>query len=164
MGSYKIKKGNHYSLHWPKFHFGETNIKFKFKFGAGCWYETVVPDDYAFNKLCGLGCGDHHKNSVRVGWCPAKDINRIDLVFYLYTNGQRVEQHFATVNLSQEYEIEIDLSSDLVSFNLTSNQESVAIDSIYYKLPWFRWGAILFPYIGGQLPARANTYIDLTII
>jgi hypothetical protein len=68
------------------------------------------------------------------------------------------------VNLGQEYEIEIDLRNDLASFNLTSGGESIAIDSIYYKLPWFRWGAILFSYIGGRLPARTDTYIDLAII
>ncbi len=162
--TYKIKCGEHYSRHWPKIHLGETNLIFRFKFGLGCWFPLVVPDDHARNKLCGLGFGDHHQNSVRVGWTPNKEINRIDLYFYLYSGGKRIEQYFTTVNLGHLYEMEIDLVEDLVCFNLMENYEAVAIDSMYYKLPWFQWGAILFPYIGGQLPARTDTYIDLALI
>ena len=161
---YKIKKGAHYCQHWPKFHLGETNLRFRFKFGEGCWFPMNVPDDHAINKLCGPGYGDHHKNSVRVGWTPNLRPGWIDLFFYIYQNGHRVEQHFASVEVGTEYEMEIDLNSDLASFNLMHNYECVAIDSVYYKLPWFQWGAVLFPFVGGKLPARVDTYIDLTII
>lgn len=158
---YEIKKGQHYSNHFPKIHFGKTRLKAELVFGAGCWFPLNVPDDYAINKLTGISHGYHHRNSVRVGWRPNPEINRIDLFFYAYSGGKRTEQYFATVDMSGRYQLIMDLKNDLAEFSLRQHGATVAMGSIYYKMPWFKWGYCLFPYVGGNLPARTDTFIGL---
>ena len=159
---YKIKKGRHYSRHFPKFHFGKTNLKFNFVFGAGSWFPLEVPDDHARNKLCGIGYANHHKNSARVGWTPNPETGKIDLFFYVYCKGIRIEEYFTSVTVSYRYAFEMDISNDLLSFKINGPDGLSHQDSIYFKLPWFRWGMRLNPFIGGKLPARTDTYIELT--
>lgn len=163
MGSFKIKKGSHYSRRWPVIHLAESVFKFKFKFGLGCWFPLLAPDDYAVNKLCGFSYGYHHHNSIRCGWTPNKVPNKIDLFFYMYSGGVREVHYFATVDLSVEYELVIHASMNQVSFSLRHNGLTLMNPAYYFKKPKFRLGYILWPYIGGQLPARQDTYIDLTL-
>lgn len=161
--NYLIKKGEHYCRHWPKIHLGVTKVKFRFRFGAGCWFPLEVPDDYAINKLFGIGYANHHKNSFRVGWTPSKQGGKIDLFFYVYYRGIRIEEYFTSVDISSEYEMEMEAVSDLLSFKLIDLKSDYTItNSIYFKLPWFRIGMVLMPFVGGKLPARTDTYIDLT--
>lgn len=159
---YTIKKGCHYSWHLPRFHFGKTNMKVRFMFTESCYFPMKEPDDYAINKLCGWGMANHHKNSIRCGWKPSPESHTIELWFYVYSNGQRIEQYFMNVLIGKEYELEMDLSgANVLSFSVR-DEEGTTTNSCYFKKPRFTWGASLFPYIGGQLPARTDTSIELS--
>ena len=160
---YTIKKGQHYSNYLPKMCYGKTSLAVRFKFMDGCWFPLEVQDDYAINKLLGWSAGLHHRNSIRCGWTPNPTPGLIDLFFYLYINGTRKEQKFATVELGLEYDLRIDTRSDLVSFSLSLNGVHEAYDSVYYPAPKCRFGFWLWPYIGGMLPARLDTKIYLEL-
>ena len=160
---YTIKKGEHYSNHTPKMCYGKGSMRATFKFMDGCWFPLEVQDDYAINKLCGFSNGLHNRNSVRLGWTPNKEPGKIDLFFYLYINGVRKEQKFATVEIGLEYQLFIILTNNLCGFTLMRDGATVATDSVYYPQPRCPFGYWLFPYLGGRLPARVDTkiYLDM---
>ena len=162
---YTIKKGNHYSRHWPKLHTGKTRMKIRFAFLKGCWWPTVKPDDAAINKLAGWSFGLHHKNSIRVGWAPSLTKNKIDLYFYLYHNGSRHTRLFATVDCRVYHDLKIEIDgphmNGLLSFSMRSEEGVTTLASCSYRMPKFKYGYILFPYVGGKLTARADANIDL---
>lgn len=160
---YVVKKCHHYSRHLPKLCYRKTKLRATFKFTDGCWFPLSSPDDYAINKLVGFSRGRHHKNSVRCGWTPNKEPGLIDLFFYLYIKGVRQEMKFTTVEIGLEYTLEIDLSSNLVYFSLRKNGLPIVNNSLYFPTPRCFWGYILFPHIGGKLPARTDTKIELSI-
>ena len=158
---YVIKKGDHYSNHTPKLCYGKTRMSVLFKFMDGCWFPMEIPPDSAINKLCGWSWGLHHRNSVRCGWTPSKEPGHIDLFFYVYAGGIRIDRYFTTIELGLEYLLEIDVESNLLSFRLERDGISTT-NSLYFPIPKMKLGYCLFPYVGGYLPARVNTkiYID----
>jgi hypothetical protein len=158
--TYTIKKGRHYSCHRPKLHRGDS-MRIKFRFMDGCWFPLDVRDDSAINKLCGWSMGYHHRNSIRCGWTPNNKAGDIDLFFYLYNGGVRIERFFAKVELGLEYELDMALDGDIVSFCLRDFGLST-INSVYFKKPKCRLSYVLFPYVGGRLPARMDTKIAIS--
>lgn len=158
---FTIFKGWHYSLHFPKLHWGKTSMRVKFRFLDGCWFRLEQPDDFAINKLCGWGFMDHHKDSIRCGWRPSAP-GIIDLYFYLYQNGIRYEKMFSSVEIGREYELEMSVDMGMLSFTLKS--EGITTSSTPFILPKTRLGYYLFPYIGGKKPARMKTKIELTFL
>jgi len=158
---YEIKKGQHYSRHWPKLHFGTRKKVVQFKFMDGCWFPLEAPDDYAINKLFGWSYGHHHRDSIRIGWTPNKEPGKIDLFFYAYNDDLQYDEIFATVEIWQECEIEIWLFSGRAFFSLQRSGLPVIMDSVSFRIPQFKWGYYLFAYVGGKLPARTNTKIEL---
>lgn len=161
---YTIAKGDHYCTHNPKMVYGKTALLLDFKFMDGCWFPLDVSDDYAINKLCGISFGLHHRNSVRCGWTPNAVPGHIDLFFYLYIFGTRKEQKFATVELGIQYRLNINVGNNLVDFTLLRGDSTVASNSIYYPNPRCPFGYLLFPYVGGRLPARCDTKIYLDFV
>jgi hypothetical protein len=161
---YEIKKGNHYSAHLPKIHFGKTKLKAVFGFLDGCWFTLDTPDDYAINKLFGISYGYHHKNSARVGWTPSIEPGCIDLFFYCYINGTRFEKEFFTVEIGKKYTLTMDMSGDQVSFSIAGRTVKTTIEAVYFPLPKFKAGYILFPYVGGRKPAQIDTKILLEFL
>ncbi|MEK6879230.1 MAG: hypothetical protein AABY22_06450 [Nanoarchaeota archaeon] len=153
---YLVKKGHHYSNHGIKYHFGITRKKFGFLFSPSCLYSILSPKkNTSINKLFGWSYGHHHRNSVRVGWRP--DTNgKIDLFFYLYNNGKNFTKYFETIEVSEEYEINITVSMYFVLFELykaNNPLENIKKDTHGFIRPWFRWGYYLWFYFGGKLPA-----------
>lgn len=157
---YTIKKGKHYSTHLPSLHFGIKKMKVSFSFGVSCWYRMIDPDDYAINKLCGFSLGFHHRDSIRCGWHPSEKLGMIDLFFYLYNGGKRIEHQFTTVSTFKGYELTILMGRSSVSFELHGSGQS-AFGSTAFVPPRFLPGYQLFPYIGGKKPARVDTFIIL---
>jgi hypothetical protein len=161
---YTIKKGSHYSLHLPRIHFGKTNLKAVFSFMDGCWFPLETPDDFAVNKLFGISYGFHHKNSVRVGWTPASEPGHIDLFFYCYINGVRFEDPFFTVEIGRKYTLEMDMESNVVSFTIAGRTIKKTMDGVFFPIPKFKSGYILFPFVGGKRPALMDTKILLEFL
>lgn len=160
---YTIKKGEHSSRHGIAAHWGSKPMKVKFTLMGDCSYDLLVPDDWAINKLCGFSMGYHHWYSVRCGWRPTGTPGIIALFFYLYSAGKRTEHLFANVRIMKEYTLEMSLSGGRVNFSLSGNGQT-AEKSIAYKKPWIRAGYRLYPYIGGVLPARWDTHIQLEFL
>ena len=74
-----------------------------------------------------------------------------------------MQQFFTTVDVGVEYDISMDLSDNLLSFTLRQAGITES-NSFYFPRPLFRAGYFLFPYIGGKLPARMDTEIDLSFL
>ncbi len=162
---YWIRQGNHYSFHWPQFHFWKKKQKIRFVFGVGSWFKKEHRDDYAINKLAGLSYGHHHTNSIRCGWVPSKETQKIDLHFYVYNKGERSVNFFWTVDMSTEYELTIKvMKDDTVWFTLHREGVPDIIDTAPFVAPLFKAGYTLFPYIGGNRPARTDTGIYLKFL
>lgn len=154
MKEYIIRKGKHSSgIHFSP-HSGIDRLEFDFRFGNSCLYDSREPFDH-INKLYGFSYLRHHRNSIRVGWRPSRDnVMEIDLFFYLYNNGQRIIQQFATVEVLQDYNIIIEVPHlyQLVSFRLREADSSLTLasSSLRFDAPACKWGYRLFPYFGGS--------------
>lgn len=158
---YVIKKGKHYSQHPIRLHWYRKSMVATFKLMGDCSYDLKEPDDYAINKLCGWSMGiSHHTNSIRCGWRPSGTPGIISLFFYLYSNGKRMEHLFTNIAIMKEYILEMKLIDNRVNFSLKGNGQT-ADKSISYNAPYLKFGYALFPYVGGKLPARWDTHIEL---
>lgn len=160
---YVIKQGSHYSRHWPKLHFGTRKETIRFKFLDGCWFPPEAPDDFAINKLFGWSYGLHHQDSVRCGWTPNKEPGRIDLFFYLYQKGKMSSAKFATVGTGFPCFMEIHLFGGRAFFSMSRFAKPTIVDSVPFQIPKIKWGYLLYPFVGGNLPARMDTKIDLQV-
>lgn len=160
---YTIKKGEHYSNHPFRLHWRKTIMNLKFTLMGDCSYDLLVPDDWAINKLAGWSMCHHHHNSIRCGWRPSPTPGIISLFFYLYNDGKRTEHLFTNVRILKEYTLEMRLTGNRVDFSLAGNGQT-AEKSILYKKPWLTAGYALWPYIGGLLPARWDTHIEMEIL
>lgn len=71
-------------------------------------YHFDDDDQYDVNKLFGFALGIQFNNSIRFGWRPNKELNKIEIVGYEYVDKVRVPTiPLMEVNLNQYYEYEI---------------------------------------------------------
>lgn len=103
-GTYKIKKGNHYSGWRFKFFFKQKDINLKVKFYDSCWYD-IHHWGNRINELYGIGDFNIHKNSDRIGWRPNEKVGYIDLFYYDYRDGKRFISKFKTIPTLRYYVI-----------------------------------------------------------
>ncbi len=170
-----IKKGRHYSFSniFSRLHFwrGTSPGSVKplwvpFSIDASCYYQYKNTDDLDINKLFGFSFGKHHENSIRIGWKPNfRMTNHFDLVFYLYNDGKRITESFATIHKAGvEYTIKIECikSLNFVSFELISPSGlSITKKTVPFKFPDKKWGYFLWFYFGGNKPAGKTMFVKL---
>ena len=81
-------------------------------FTESCRY-NVGKDQSDINKLFGFSIGMHHKNSVRVGWRYVPSADLIEIVSYVYRNGERLqEQNIDFVQFNNKVNYTIELRND----------------------------------------------------
>jgi len=140
-------------------------MKVEFEFSNNCWYPLKNIDDYDVNKLCGWSNGMHHQNSIRCGWVPNKEAGHIDLVFYVYYQGARSIKPFCKVETGIKYIMKMYIQNDYLVFSMVQIGALVAKTvSIPYFASNKKLGYLLFPYIGGDLPARQDSNIYLEFL
>ncbi len=167
MRTYHIRAGRHYAPHLPKLYFG---IKKKFVitvcFKEGCEYRFQGEDSSDVNKLFGVSFGQHHKNSIRIGW-NSDGSGLIKLFYYAYENGYRSWSYIGTCKQheSQAIVLELDFNSNsvFITNSTTGSIDSIRTKSIDYKYPAYWIGYYLFPYFGGNRTAPTDVYIQLKI-
>lgn len=165
---YTIKQGDHSpSGRIPALYYNKTHMKFKFNFISGCWYPKVVVDDFDVNKLYGFSHGDHEQNSVRVGWIPGDNerLGMIDISLYIHNNGVRTIIDLCSVPSfpinSPDQAIEITCVDNVAVFSKLSDNMIITTKYCPYIIPPFKFGYKLFPYVGGNPPARQDTKIEI---
>lgn len=164
MKSYIIKKGKHYSWHFPRLWFGKKNVlNFNFCMSQSCWFPMQDSDDYAINKLTGWSYGLHHKNSIRVGWRPSDRNNWIELHLYIYANGIRSDYYMDIVECGIKNIVELTYYSKKGRIVYSIHRPIAICNGVISVRPektW--WGYYLFPYFGGIKTAAVDTRIDLS--
>lgn len=166
-----FKKGRHRSrFRFPRF-FWKQRLEFTGYFEKDCMYTPHNLGVHAYaslpvNKLFGFSLGgNHHENSVRLGWRPLpydKDEGRlIGLYAYYYVNGKRTFELLSRVRVREYFTAEIQiLSKTLVQVSVQVGVESTV--TVFVKFDgkhndWFNYR--LFEYFGGERP----TPHDITI-
>lgn len=166
MMKYLMKKGTHYSLHFPKFWFGKKrSMSFKVRMGKECWFLKKDSADYSINKLTGWSYGRHHKNSIRVGWVPAVRKNWIDLYLYTYEKGVRYKHQMDTIECGVNNHVDLDFCPEKGGAQYTVYRPIISNRGFIKTTPrttW--WGYYLFPYFGGKKPASVDTVIYLEFL
>ncbi len=165
--TYHIRARHHYAPHLPKFYLGMKKKFFiDFRFMEGCQYQFQGEDSADINKLFGVSFGQHHKNSIRIGWNSAGN-GEIKLYYYAYEDGERTFNFIGTCKMYefQLLKLELDFDNNLVKItnSVTGLPDSVRTKEIPYKFPRFKLGYYLFPYFGGNRTAPTDTYIQLNI-
>lgn len=166
-----IKKGHHYPC---PIDFGGFLLKrFKpgmvyqlfthFKFNDTCVYD-IDKDQSDVNKLIGVSLGNHHKNSIRVGW-RCKE-NSIEICGYLYQNGMRKPTIVITsipVTVC-EFDLLLKYNSRIgtVSAELRQGSFIIGADVWQFQYPYKKacWSYGLGLYFGGNRTAPKDMYIE----
>lgn len=158
MKIYTIRELSHYAFHLPRLYVGaKKTMLCKFRIFTQCWYEKR--GNYDINKLCGWSFGNHHKNSIRVGWRPADIPWNIDLFFYYYQEGKCGWDYFTTIKCNSLHVLNISLNEaeESVDFLIAGGVRT----KIHAKIKQKKYGYYLFPYFGGTRTAPKEMYIEL---
>ena len=149
-----IKKGSHYSNNF--FHkllnilnFRKSSI-YLVRFSDTCKYQLPKEDQGDINKLFGFSLGLHHKNSARCGWCWNN--NQLEIWAYWYDNGIRKYQFIQSVEIGENYYLEIKNLGDKWEFSI-SNYAKVNKIQVPKSKTLINFGYILWPYFGGNQPS-----------
>jgi hypothetical protein len=164
---YVIEEGKHYangtmlkvSLIWKKV--SKVNETKYVTFDYSALYDLGDNDQHDINKLYGFSdCGNrHHKNSARIGWRPTKDIDKVQLVAYVYNNGKRLTaKHLADVDIFKRTKTQITLDRNNYYFKVGNNPTvSMPRGCNKKRVTGYR----LYPYFGGNKTAPHEVRIDL---
>lgn len=165
MKSYIIKRGKHYhkALWRLYFHFGSRFLSYDVIFNTSCWYDTRMIGDHT-NKLFGMGFGlNHHKDSIRVGWKPIENSDKIALYAYTYNKGVRFIEVICKISVNMKFNVKIEPHYERNTYIITisdTKQKSI----IEYRQNFdFKdnWGFRLFPYFGGNPTAPDDMNISM---
>jgi len=165
---YLIKKGKHYhKTLWRIYpHIGLSFLSYNVVFDPSCWYNIKKIGDHT-NKLFGLGFGiNHHKDSIRVGWRPVEDSDKIALYSYTYHNGERFIEAICKVSVNTKFNISIIIDYHGGKYKIVISdlkQKSIieySQDFNFYDC-FDIWGFRLFPYFGGNPTAPDDVKIHM---
>jgi hypothetical protein len=162
----RIKKGNHYSFSLPRFYIKRTRFSYLIKFTDSCKYDIGEKNQADINKLFGISFGHHHNNSARFGWRWNPKKNSIELLAYVYVNGERIKKnseiYITDVKLNQKFKISFYLNKGKMIFLVNIEEKKYKKIITHGKLPF--WGYKLNPYFGGRIPAPHDIIIEYSII
>ena len=110
---YAISKNSHYCTPRRIRMVSAKTMSGSFRLDLSCWYDTAQVGTH-INKLTGYSVDLFNKNSVRLGWRPAKEHGKFDIFCYIHIGGVYVQSHplkddlIATVDdTTQFYTIQI---------------------------------------------------------
>lgn len=170
---HKIRKGGRYSSiflgipHAILLHFG-NEILHKVKFLPNCKYQTkYAANQTDVNKLFGftIGLTSVHDNSARFGWYYDPNIDRIQLVAYMYVDGVCTHRNIAQLYTGVQYEMGIArmktvfMDREAVYFMVDGVVLYVHSVDKPRKLPRINFKC--FPYFGGTEAAPHTISIEL---
>ena len=172
--TYEIKEGNHFSelkgWFWKKIKINleEDNVlDFRVVFTKSCLYDARKVGQH-INKLYGVACGQHHENSVRIGWrCESRIYGRFSLWAYCYNNGKLSIELLANTYVDNIERLRIEVSKSEMTAKLIDDNNyptSIAQHTEYLeqhrdcpKLGRYK----LFPYFGGEAVAPHDMEIRI---
>jgi len=137
-----------------------------FKFTETAIYRFYDEDQHDVNKLFGFSFGWHHKNSVRFGWRPTKDLTKIEIVGYEYINKLRVSTiPICDVELNKWYKYELKYKGGVfgqIEYHVTDGEKQFGTIHPIVLRNKFNLGYRLFLYFGGNKKAPHDILIYQT--
>lgn len=166
MRTYNIDKGKHRApFHLPKIALSRTGCaRFRVRFSDGCLVMPDGVDRYDFSKAVGLGVGDHHIESIRLGW--RSNGEEIELSAYYYVDGCRHsdvkgELMLGTVKASEWVDVVVAIRKDTMFISAGKHFVRVARGEKHSMWPILY---LLHPFFGGDQPSQADCTIEVDII
>jgi hypothetical protein len=150
-----IKKGNHSTFRMPELLFmsKEKSLDYYVIFDQSCAYD-IGEDQDDVNKLFGIGYFPFHRwNSVRFGWRYSKDVDKIEILSYVYVNKVRYFEHICYVDFFNSYKFSISHISDLKVIFAVSEMNDGKVYRSEFLSKFRSFGYLLGPYFGGNKTA-----------
>jgi hypothetical protein len=148
---FRIDGGTHACNGW-RVGLCRPDQQINFYFDKACLYN---PNDVepGINKLYGFGSINHYDNSVRIGWMSNGET--IDLYYYCYVNGVRIDGYITSTNIETVNSAHIVQKNG--QYQITINGIQKIVDGA--KDPDECWQ--LNPYFGGRskAPCTMTIYI-----
>jgi hypothetical protein len=162
---YTIKKGNHYASGINFGTFSGKKISRTAAFDSSCKYDLGDADQLDINKLYGFSEGLHQTNSARFGWRYNLNTDKIQLLAYVYNNGDVINEWEADTLLGEvacftNVYTEIEVTESYYVFRATINGK-IIVKSITRTVNGYPSGYLLYPYFGGNKVAPHDILIDL---
>lgn len=141
----KIKEGNHCSNKiLPMFRYKTLSGSVKLK--GDFSYEIVRYNQLDTNKLIGLSDSIHHHNdSIRFGWRWNDKVEKLELMYTLYRDGNRYIEPICYIETEKEYDFEIAVDYD--KYLLWFDDKYI---EVYRNSNWILPRYVLFPFFGGD--------------
>lgn len=181
-----IKKYTHTYFSLPKFVNSQNPLIANVIFTESCKYDIGNEDQNDINKLFGFGFFTfkiltrkkvnifgkkynvpwfrpmHHYNSIRFGWRYDLNLNKIEILYYYYQNGERKYGHILFIDIDSQHSYEILNNNDKnyilkVKNNNSNNNYSFVNINIKPK----KYGYLLKPYFGGNQKAPHDIKIEI---
>lgn len=176
MATYTIKKGRHYSTNWLGlffrflfgWHFGSEQ-RVVVRFSKSCLHGNDDPLDAKDelkdrHKVFGLSSSffSHHESSARFAWVEHNGYIR--LYTYVYSGGRKLkDKGIMTIPVERDYVLVLQRATHVWWFTLETIEGTIIASKsvlvkgktgphIYRKL---------YPYYGGDHPAKVDTKITL---
>jgi hypothetical protein len=167
MSIYTIEADNHYAngVNFGLHPSGKTVSK-TVVFHSNCAYDLGNVNQADINKLYGFSVGlfsGNDYNSARFGWRWSTARQQMQLVAYIYVNGQRINEWdadtlLASVDLNSETYTEIAVVDSRYQFKTVSNGVEVVK---YLPRGGSGMGYNQYPYFGGDEVAPHTMTIEL---
>ncbi len=147
-----IKKGHHYSFHFPKLYFGfKKKFEIRIKLDDNCKYDFGDEGNFDVNKLWGVSFGHHHKNSIRIGYRKSMSMTGgkdFELCLYRYDRGFREIECLLLFDAQEVVNLTLVLGRN--TFGLWRDDSLVTRPLYSDFLGGLKFGYYLFPYFGGN--------------
>lgn len=155
---YLILKDNHYStVKFHGFHFGKKKMVKTVIFTESCRYDLESKDQLDVNKLFGFSQLYHQHNSIRVGWRYSLEHKQIELLSYVYIDGERTFESLGFYDIGAAIHIKLRIKQGLYWFIVDGETRAKYV----YQYS-FNWGYNLGPFFGGNQVAPHNIEINFS--
>jgi len=129
----------------------DRSVSFQVLFPASAAYRTsAAANQLDWNKVMGITTLRIHHNSIRLGWRWLPSEDRMELGFYGYIRGRRIDQAIARVRLDEWVDVELRLHRGGLAVRVGSARyeraESLGLSSIFPTPTWILRTA----YFGGD--------------
>ena len=137
-------------------------LHFQARFDSDVPYLTsAASDQMDWCKLMGLTTNRIHETSIRLGWRWNPATKLVELGFYGYVEGNRIDQQLAAVPLSQWADVTLHMDNNGLSVTVNGNTKTVQ-QSLGFSswIPTTSW-VLLTAYFGGNETAPHDIHIDV---
>lgn len=111
----------------------------RYTFYPSCKYE-IGEDQSDVNKLFGLSLGNHHNNSIRIGWRYLN--SKLEICYYAYKNGKRIPTKVIhALELMEDKPLTLDIG---LIYNRKTNEVNISVELVSPDDINIRWSNLIY--------------------